>query len=176
MRKQNLKRKEGRNSSSKFVPQGTNFDRFKTSLSRFASKISPLAQATVILHESNCVFFAIYNKHLINRAKSVCMELGDKAKAREILSSPNAVEYMSSEESDPGDMTEERSRGPKPRKIRKLSWERSKLKNIKEILDGCYLSGLNAKRRRTTARISRCEEVSPRPCPVSGPSWAVRSQ
>ena len=104
------------------------------------------------------------------------MELGDKAKARKILSSPNAVEYMSSEESDPGDMTEERSRGPKPRKIRKLSWERSKLKNIKEILDGCYLSGLNAKKRRTTVCISRCEEVSPRPCPVGGPSWAVRSQ
>ena len=83
---------------------------------------------------------------------------------------------MSSEESDPGDTTEERSRGPKPRKIKKLSWERSKLKNIKEILDECYLSGLNAKQRRTSARVTRCEEVSPRPCPVDGPRWAVRSQ
>ena len=72
---------------------------------------------------------------------------------------------MSLEESDLGDMTEEQSRGPKPRKIRKLSWERSKLKNIKEILDECYSSGLNAKQRRTSARVSRCEEVSPRPCP-----------
>ena len=83
---------------------------------------------------------------------------------------------MSSEESDPGDTTEERSRGPKPRKIRKLSWERSKLKNIKEILDECYSSGLNAKQRRTSARVSRCEEVSPRPCPLGGPSWAVRTR
>ena len=85
---------------------------------------------------------------------------------------------MSSEECDPGDTTEERSRGPKPRKIRKLSWERNKLKNIKEILDECYLSGLNTKQRGTSARVSRYmyEEVSPRPCPVGGPSWAVRSQ
>ena len=76
---------------------------------------------------------------------------GDKATTREILSSSNAVEYMSSEECDPGDTTEERSRGPKPRKIRKLSWERSKVKNIKEILDECYLSGLNAKQRNRMA-------------------------
>ena len=102
--------------------------------------------------------------------------LSEGAKAREILSSPNTVEYMSSEESDPGDTTEERSRGPKPRKIKKLSWERSKLKNIKEILDECYLSGLNAKQRRTSAGVSRYEEVSPRPCPVDGPRWAVCSQ
>ena len=83
---------------------------------------------------------------------------------------------MSSEESDPGDTTEERSRGPKPRKIKKLSWERSKLKNIKEILDECYLSGLNAKQRRTSAHVSRYDKVSPRPCPVDGPRWAVCSQ
>ena len=101
--------------------------------------------------------------------------LSEGAKAREILSSPNTVEYMSSEESDPGDTTEERSRGPKPRKIKKLSWERSKLKNIKEILDECYLSGLNAKQRRTSAHVSRYDEVSPRPCPVDGPRWAVCS-
>ena len=102
--------------------------------------------------------------------------LSEGAKAREILSSPNAVEYMSSEESDPGDTTEERSRGPKPRKIKKLSWERSKLKNIKEILDECYLSALNAKQHRTSVHGSRCEEVSALPCPVDGPRWAVCSQ
>ena len=100
---------------------------------------------------------------------------GDKAKTREILSSPNAVEYMSSEESDPGDTTEERSQGPEPRKIRRLSWEQSKLKNIKEILVERYSSGLHAKQRRTSVRVNRCEEVSPRPCPVGGPSWAVCS-
>ncbi|CAH3154411.1 unnamed protein product, partial [Porites lobata] len=116
------------------------------------------------------------SRRLSSLENKTALSEGDKVKAREILSSPNAVEYMSSEESDPGDTTEERSRGPKPRKIKKLSWERSKLKNIKEILDECYLSGLNAKQRRTSARVSRCEEVSPRPCPVDGPRWAVRSQ
>ena len=75
---------------------------------------------------------------------------------------------MSPEESDPGDTTQELQRGPKPRKIRKLSWEQSKLKTIKEILDECYFSGLNAKQRRTSERVSRCEEVSPWPCPVGG--------
>ncbi|KAK2562462.1 hypothetical protein P5673_014121, partial [Acropora cervicornis] len=101
------------------------------------------------------------SRRLSSLENKTALSKGDKAKAREILSSPNAVEYMSSEESDPGDTTEERSRGPKPRKIRKLSWERSKLKNIKEILDECYFSGLNAKQ-------------SPRPCPVGGPNWAIR--
>ncbi|XP_073254674.1 uncharacterized protein [Porites lutea] len=116
------------------------------------------------------------SRRLSSLENNTALSEGDKVKAREILSSPNAVDYMSSEESDPGDTTEERSRGPKARKIKKLSWERSKLKNIKEILDECYLSGLNAKQRRTSARVSRCEEVSPRPCPVDGPRWAVRSQ
>lgn len=85
------------------------------------------------------------SRRLSSLENKTALSEGDKVKAREILSSPNAVEYMSSEESDPGDTTEERSRGPKPRKIKKLSWERSKLKNIKEILNECYLSGLNAK-------------------------------
>ena len=75
---------------------------------------------------------------------------------------------MSPEESSPVDTTEKLPRGPKPRKITKLSWERSKLKTIKEILDECYFSGLNAKQRRISKRVSRCEEVSPRPCPVGG--------
>lgn len=53
---------------------------------------------------------------------------------------------MSSEESE--DEAVE-GKGPKPRKIRKLAWERSKLKNIKAKLDEAYLEGLNEKQRRT---------------------------
>ncbi|KAJ7380378.1 hypothetical protein OS493_008830 [Desmophyllum pertusum] len=49
----------------------------------------------------------------------------DKEKAQEILCSPNAVEYMSSEESDNDD---DSTQGPKARKIRKLAWEKSKLR------------------------------------------------
>lgn len=56
----------------------------------------------------------------------------DKESAREILLAPNAIEYMSSEDSDStsGATENDRSRGPKPRKIRKLGWERTKLRNL----------------------------------------------
>ena len=97
---------------------------------------------------------------------------GDTERAREILSSPNTVDFMSSEESE--DEAVE-GKGPKPRKIRKLAWERSKLKNIKAKLDEAYLEGLNEKQRRTSARISRSgEAISARPRPANGPRWAIR--
>ena len=60
----------------------------------------------------------------------------DKERAQEILLASNAIEYMSSEESDSGDTENESSRGPKPRKIRKLGWERTKLRNLKARIDG----------------------------------------
>lgn len=79
---------------------------------------------------------------------------------------------MSSEESED---EAEKSKGPKPRKIRKLAWEGSKLKNIKAKLDEAYLQGLSEKQRRTSARISRsCEAISERPRPANGPRWAFR--
>ncbi|KAJ7354918.1 hypothetical protein OS493_029027 [Desmophyllum pertusum] len=64
----------------------------------------------------------------------------DKEKAQEILCSPNAVEYMSSEESDNDD---DSTQGPKARKIRKLVWEKSKLRNIKSRIVEAYLEGLS---------------------------------
>ena len=80
---------------------------------------------------------------------------------------------MSSENSE--EETEGRINGPKPRKIKKLQWERSKLRNIKARLDEEYLKGLSERQRRTTAHVSRGDEVSTRPCPNDGPHWAVRS-
>ena len=82
---------------------------------------------------------------------------------------------MSSEESCEDNTVEPRS-GPKPRKIRKISWEKSKLRNIKAKLDEAYLAGLTEKQRRTSARVSRTEEESERPHPTNGPRWAVRSE
>lgn len=99
---------------------------------------------------------------------------GDKRRAREILSSPDALHYISSEESCEDDAAEPKS-GPRPRKIRKLSWEKSKLRNIKAKLDEAYLAGLSEKQRRASARVSRTEEESSRPHPTDGPRWAVRS-
>ena len=99
---------------------------------------------------------------------------GDKRRAREILSSLDALHYISSEESCEDDAGQPRS-GPRPRKIRKLSWEKSKLRNIKMKLDEAYLAGLTEKQRRTSARVNRTEEESQRPQPTNGPRWAVRS-
>lgn len=102
------------------------------------------------------------------------MSDNDKEKAREIFCSPNAIDFMSSEESDNDDPAP--SSGPKPRKVRKLVWEKSKLKNLKAKLDEAYLEGLSEKQRRTSARLSRTEEPSVRPCPTNGPRWAIRSE
>ena len=104
------------------------------------------------------------------------MSDNDKEKAREIFCSPNAIDFMSSEESDNDDPAP--SRGPKPRKVRKLEWEKSKLKNLKAKLDEAYLEGLSERQRRTSARLSRTdrEEPSERPCPTNGPRWAIRRE
>jgi len=96
----------------------------------------------------------------------------DKDKAGEIFCSPNAIDFMSSEESDNDDPAP--SSGPKPRKVRKLVWEKSKLKNLRAKLDEAYLEGLSERQRRTTAHLSRTEEPSVRPC--NGPRWAIRSE
>ena len=98
----------------------------------------------------------------------------DRRRAREILSSPDALHYISSEKSCEDDAAEPRS-GLKPRKIRKLSWERSKLRNIKAKLDEAYLARLTEKRRHTSTPVSRTEEESSRPHPTNGPRWVVRS-
>ena len=63
---------------------------------------------------------------------------------------------------------------PKPRKIRKLSWEKSKLRKIKAKLDEAYLAGLT-ECTCTSARVNRTEDESPCPHPTNGPRWAVRS-
>lgn len=87
---------------------------------------------------------------------------GNKKRAREILSSPDALNYMSSEESCEEEAVEPRG-GPTPRKVRRLSWERRELRNIKVILDEAYFAALNEKQRRTSARVNRTEDESSRP-------------
>ena len=102
---------------------------------------------------------------------------GTKKRRRVILSSPNAVDYtLYVFGGKRARQCNRPTRGPKPRKIYNLSWERTELKNMKQKLDESYLAGLSAKQCRTSAHVSRSEEVSPRPCPANGPHWAVRSQ
>ena len=79
---------------------------------------------------------------------------------------------MSSEESE-GETTT--TNGPKARKIKKIQWERSKLRNIKAKLDEDHLKSLSEKQRRISALVRRGDEVSTRPRPNGGPSWAIRT-
>ncbi|KAK2549009.1 hypothetical protein P5673_030636 [Acropora cervicornis] len=87
----------------------------------------------------------------------------DKERAQEILLASNAIEYMSSEESDSGATENESSRGPKPRKIRKLGWERTKLRNLKARIDESHNESLSDKQRRTSAQFTRTGDLSRRP-------------
>lgn len=101
------------------------------------------------------------------------MSDNDKEKAREIFCSPNAIDFMSSEESDNDDPAS--SRGPKPRKVRKLVWEKSKLKNLKAKLDEAYLEGLSEKQRRASARLREraiCTAL-PHQWPLLGNSYRI---
>ena len=77
---------------------------------------------------------------------------------------------MSSEESD--DAWSE-GVGPRPRKIKKLPWERSKLRNIKAVLDRHYTSSVSDRQKRTQGAVSRDGEQSTRAAPKESPSWAV---
>ncbi|XP_022809240.1 uncharacterized protein LOC111346200 [Stylophora pistillata] len=97
------------------------------------------------------------SRRLSTLDNSTVLSDGDKNRAREILSSPDALHYMSSEESCEEEAVEPRG-GPTPRKVRKLSWERSKLRNIKVKLDEAYFAALTEKQRRTSARVNRTED------------------
>ena len=89
------------------------------------------------------------------------MPLSEKGKerAQEILLAPNAIEYMSSEESDSGATENDSSRGPKPRKIRKLGWERTKLRNLKAWIDESHNESLSDKQLRTSAHVTRTGDL-----------------
>ncbi|PFX11739.1 hypothetical protein AWC38_SpisGene24426 [Stylophora pistillata] len=97
------------------------------------------------------------SRRLYTLDNSTVLSDGDKKRAREILSSPDALHYMSSEESCEEEAVDPR-RGPTPRKVRRLSWERRKLRNIKVILDEAYFATLNEKQR-----VNRTEDESSRP-------------
>ena len=95
---------------------------------------------------------------------------GDRRRAREILSSPDALHYILSEKSCGDDAAE-------PRHGVGQDHERSESclgRGAK--LDEAYLAGLTEKQRRTSVpAVSRTEEESSRPHPTNGPRWAVRS-
>ena len=81
------------------------------------------------------------------------MKEADKEKAGEILFSPSALDYMSSEESD----GERVGNGAKPRKRIRLSWERTKLRNLKAMLDTEYSKTLTGRQKLTAEKWSRAK-------------------
>lgn len=96
----------------------------------------------------------------------------DMEKIKAVLSLDNANEFMSSEESE-GEGTET---GPAQRHIKPLRWERSKLRNIKAVLDATYQAQMNRRQKRTAAKVVRLagQNLSNRPIPKNCPSWAGR--
>ena len=94
----------------------------------------------------------------------------DKDRARDFLKLNNAVEFMSSEESD-----EDRGQtsGPSARDVKPLRWERSKLRNIKAVLDATYKARMSNRQQRTAAKVTRVasQNMSSRPLPQTYPFW-----
>lgn len=96
----------------------------------------------------------------------------DMEKMKALLSQENAIEFMSSEESE-GEGIET---GPAQRHIKPLRWERSKLRNLKAVLDATYQAQMNRRQKRTAAKVVRLvgQNLSNRPIPKKCPSWAGR--
>ena len=77
----------------------------------------------------------------------------DKEGMKAILALVNAIEFMLSEESDEGDREE--TTGPPPRHVKPLQWVRTRLKNIKAVLDATYQARMTKRQKRTPAKVSR---------------------
>ena len=73
---------------------------------------------------------------------------------------------MSSEESEERE-AEETANGPPERHMKPLRWERTKLRNIKVVLDATYQACMSKRRKRTAAKRSRIADqiMSERPLP-----------
>ena len=97
-----------------------------------------------------------------------------KRKTAEVLTE----EYMSSEVSESGEESLSGDAGCSKEKklyIKTVPWESKELKTIKSKLDEEYASRQTSRsRRREFQRDRRPEDVSSRPKPTNGPSWAFR--
>ena len=125
----------------------------------------------------NCLFVSCFQK-LAKRQEvleKAVLSARDKERMHTILASDEALQFMSSEESDNEEPN--RGNGPKPRKSIPLVWERSKLKNLKAELDRAYIANCTPSQKRTSASVARHEtKVSSRTPPSSfSPTWAVRA-
>ena len=127
----------------------------------------------------NCLFVYCFQK-LAKRQEvleKAALSARDKERMHTILASDEALQFMSSEESDNEESN--RGNGPKLRKSIPLVWERSKLKNLKAELDRAYIASCTCtpSQKRTSASVARHEtKVSSRTPPSSfSPTLAVRA-
>ena len=97
------------------------------------------------------------------------------SKIKSLLEQENAVQFMSSEESDQAEEGATLS-GPPPRHIKTLRWERTKLKNITATLDATYQARMSKRQKRTASKVLRVADrnLSDRPMPTNCPPWAGR--
>ena len=97
-----------------------------------------------------------------------------KRKTAEVLTE----EYMSSEVSESGEESLSGDEGCSKEKklyIKTVPWESEELRTLKSKLDEEYASRQTSRsRRREFQRDRRPEDVSSRPKPNNGPSWAFR--
>ena len=97
-----------------------------------------------------------------------------KEKAAEVLTE----EYMSSEMSESGEESLSGDEGCSKKKklyIKTVPWESEELKTLKSKLDEEYASRQTSRsRRREFQRDRSPKDVSSRPKPNNGPSWAFR--
>ena len=94
----------------------------------------------------------------------------DKRKTEEVLESPCALDYISSEESE----NEHQGNGPCPRKVVKFEWERKRLRNIKAALDAHHVSTMTTQQNRTAAVVTISDQMASSSPPKDGPRWAIR--
>lgn len=97
----------------------------------------------------------------------------DKEKIKALLNQENALDFMSSEESEED---EREGTGPPPRHVKPLRWERTKLRNMKAVLDATYQARMSKRQKRTASKILRVagQNLSNRPYPKNCPPWAGR--
>ena len=101
----------------------------------------------------------------------------DKEKISALLQLENALEFMSSEESEEVE-AEETSNGPPGRHIKPLRRERTKLRNIKVVLDATYQARMSKRQKRTAAKRSRIadQNMSDKPLPKNCESFLGRAR
>lgn len=119
--------------------------------------------------------FFLYESQKLQR----CLESLEKVQScsherKEKLRKALTLEYTSSDESDLSDDENSDHLKLKGYLVKKLPWERSALRKVKEQLDSRYLKSLPPRSRGSILPRRNHSKMSTRPVPVDILEWAVR--